>query len=130
MRKNRLTPKQKVFISEYVHLKNATRAAIAAGYSPKTARSSGSRLLTNVDISTAIEILLAEQLHKADVTSDSVLQELKRVAFADVSEQVYGGKLRAIELLGKSLGLFGEKEKTERPQMSASMLLDPKVYRF
>lgn len=34
---------------------NATRAAIAAGYSERTAKQIGSRLLTNVDISSQIE---------------------------------------------------------------------------
>ncbi|WP_422139941.1 terminase small subunit [Endozoicomonas sp. ALC020] len=42
------------FLAEYLIDQNATRAAIAAGYSPKTARSQGSRLLTNADIQIAL----------------------------------------------------------------------------
>ena len=45
-----LTNKQKAFIAEYLIDFNATQAAIRAGYSEKTARSQGQRLLTNVDI--------------------------------------------------------------------------------
>jgi phage terminase small subunit len=38
------------FVSEYLIDGNATRAAKACGYSRKTAKQQGSRLLTNVDV--------------------------------------------------------------------------------
>ena len=40
---------------------NATQAAIRAGYSKKTAKSQGQRLLTNVDIQGYLKKLLEEQ---------------------------------------------------------------------
>ena len=46
----KLTEKQKKFVDEYLIDLNATQAAMRAGYSEKTARSIGQRLLTNVDI--------------------------------------------------------------------------------
>lgn len=46
----KLTIKQKRFADEYIISGNATEAAILAGYSERTARSQGQRLLTNVDI--------------------------------------------------------------------------------
>lgn len=49
-----LTPKNQIFISEYLIDLNATQAAIRCGYSEKTARSPGQRLLTNVDVRRAI----------------------------------------------------------------------------
>ncbi|WP_422462582.1 MULTISPECIES: terminase small subunit [unclassified Endozoicomonas] len=49
-----INDKQRRFVDEYLIDQNATRAAIAAGYSPQTARVQGSRLLTNADISTEI----------------------------------------------------------------------------
>jgi len=42
--------RKEIFCLEYIIDFNATRAAIASGYSKKTARSQGNRLLTNVDI--------------------------------------------------------------------------------
>lgn len=103
MPKKEITMKQRLFVIEYLQCRNATKAAVKAGYSPKTARSAGSRLLTNVDISIAIEKGVREQLERADITSDHIMMALKRVAFSD-----YGvvGRLRALELLGKSLGIF------------------------
>lgn len=49
-----LNPRQLRFVQLYVRLGNATKAAEEAGYSAKTARSQGNRLLTNVDIAAAI----------------------------------------------------------------------------
>jgi phage terminase small subunit len=45
-----LNPKQLVFIQEYLRCGNGTQAAIAAGYSEKTAHVQGSRMLTNVKV--------------------------------------------------------------------------------
>jgi hypothetical protein len=42
--------RQRRFVNEYLVKLNAAKAAIRAGYSPKTAKSQGSRLLTNVDV--------------------------------------------------------------------------------
>ena len=51
----KMTAKQMRFCDEYLVDLNATQAAIRAGYSEKTARSQGQRLLTNVDIQKEIE---------------------------------------------------------------------------
>lgn len=45
-----LSPKRAAFVREYVIDWNATAAALRAGYSARTARSQGQRLLTGVDI--------------------------------------------------------------------------------
>ncbi|MBF0300149.1 MAG: terminase small subunit [Oligoflexia bacterium] len=45
-----LSQKQKTFIESYLISGNATRSAIEAGYSAKSAYKTGSRLLKNVQI--------------------------------------------------------------------------------
>ena len=50
-----MNDKQKHFADEYIISRNATQSAIKAGYSDKTARSIGQRLLTKVDISEYIK---------------------------------------------------------------------------
>ena len=50
-----LTIKQQRFVEEYVIDFNASRAAISAGYSEKTARSISSELLTKPDIRSAVK---------------------------------------------------------------------------
>ena len=45
-----LTPKQTLFVAEYLVDQNATQAAIRAGYSEKTANPAGARLLAHVTV--------------------------------------------------------------------------------
>ena len=52
-----VTNKQRAFALEYMVDMNATQAAIRAGYSPKTAKQQGHRLLTNVDFSSILETI-------------------------------------------------------------------------
>lgn len=71
------------FIKEYLLDHNATRAAIAAGYSEKTAKQQGSRLLTDADIRSQIEKQNSQINAKLDVTVERVTLELARLAFYD-----------------------------------------------
>ena len=75
--------KYQIFIREYLVDRNATRAAIAAGYKQKTARQAGYRLLTNVDIQAEIAKRAEKVLAKLDVTAEKVLRGLAELAFFD-----------------------------------------------
>lgn len=61
-----ISDKQQVFIEEYLTCWNATQAAIKAGYSERSARQIGSRLLTDDDIAEAIKTRMAEKAMSAD----------------------------------------------------------------
>jgi phage terminase small subunit len=62
-----LSNKQRAFVEAYLaNGFNATKAAITAGYSEKTAYSQGSRLLRNVEVSAAIEARMKELSMSAD----------------------------------------------------------------
>ncbi|WP_216319755.1 terminase small subunit [Deinococcus aestuarii] len=50
-----LSPKQQHFLREYLATGNATRAARAAGYSPKNERTTGWRLLHHPEVRKAVE---------------------------------------------------------------------------
>lgn len=78
-----LSPKQERFVAEYLVDLNATQSAIRAGYSERTARSQGQRLLTNVDIQKAIQEARIRQQQRTAITADRVLQEYARIAFFD-----------------------------------------------
>ncbi len=79
-----LSPKQLCFCNEYLVDFNATQAAIRAGYSRKTARSQGQRLLTNVDIQKKIQELIQQQTVRTQIDADKVIKEAGRVALADI----------------------------------------------
>jgi phage terminase small subunit len=65
-----LTSKQEAFVREYAIDKNATQAAIRAGYSEKTAQEQGSRLLSNVMVVKAIEDTQGAHAERCNVTID------------------------------------------------------------
>lgn len=79
-----LNPKQRRFVEEYLVDLNATQAAIRAGYSRKTARAQGSRLLTNAVIESAIQAGREALSRSTNITAERVLQELARIGFADI----------------------------------------------
>lgn len=58
--------KRQAFVEHYLRCFNAAEAARLAGYSERTARQQGSRLLTKVDIQAAIEARLNELKMQAD----------------------------------------------------------------
>lgn len=84
----KLTAKAERFVEEYPIDLNATQAAIRAGYSKKTARSQGQRLLTNVDIVAAIQKALEKRSERTEITQDRVLQEYAKLAFANLDDFV------------------------------------------
>jgi phage terminase small subunit len=71
------------FIKEYLIDQNATRAAIAAGYSEKGARVKGSRLLTDANIRSQIEEANAKLNNKLELTAERVKLEIARLAYYD-----------------------------------------------
>jgi phage terminase small subunit len=78
-----LTPKQAAFVREYLVDKNATQAAIRAGYSVKTAASIGEENLRKPEIRTAIDVGLTDLATRVGITAEMVLRERKRIAFFD-----------------------------------------------
>lgn len=84
-----LTARQQLFIVEFLKDRNATAAAQRAGYSPKTARVQGPRLLLNVAIAAAVQQATGAQLQRVEIDADDILRELAKVAFLD-PRRAYG----------------------------------------
>jgi phage terminase small subunit len=105
-----LTAQQKRFVAEYLIDLNATQAAIRAGYSQKTAKSQGNRLLTNVDVAAAIQEAQAKRSNRTEITQDRVLLELARIGFADIRNAVSWGRspvdTQAEEAEPNGLGIY------------------------
>ncbi|MGO0308729.1 terminase small subunit [Endozoicomonas acroporae] len=75
-----MNDKQRRFVDEYLIDQNATRAAIAAGYSPKTARAQGCRLLTNADIATEIRVSQGKLSRELNITARDKRAKLWEIA--------------------------------------------------
>lgn len=81
-----LTPKYQVLADAVLAGKSAIDAAIIAGYSPQSARTTGRRVLQN----TAVQSYIASKQQiisaKTDDLSDRVRQELEAMAFANIED--------------------------------------------
>jgi phage terminase small subunit len=82
----KLTPKQARFVQEYLIDLNAAQAAIRAGYSAKTARVIGHENLTKPDIAAAIKKAMAERAERTELTADWVVDELRKIAGANMAD--------------------------------------------
>lgn len=78
-----LTPKQKMFIDEYLIDLNATQAAIRAGYSPNNADKIGSELLGKTRVSDAIKVAMAARSKRTGINQDRILMELAKIALVN-----------------------------------------------
>lgn len=119
----RLTNKQQAFCDAYVGEArfNATKAALMAGYSKRSAHTSGWELLQKPEIAARVK----QSLEARAMSSDAVLSELADIASADWREFLIfktnpktgetlevkmdlSAKVRSLELLAKAHGLLKE----------------------
>lgn len=77
-----LNPKQERFVKEYLVDLNATQAARRAGYSARTAKQQGARLLTHVDVAAAVERGKKKDAEAATMSRERALELLTQVAEA------------------------------------------------
>ena len=119
-----MTEKQRRFADEYLIDLNATRAYRAAYPSVKrdeTAATAGGRLLKSVEVSQYIRERMQERQQRTNISQDRVLADLAVIAFEKEREIVsVRERLRALELLGKHLGLFDpHKDELDREEQEA-----------
>jgi phage terminase small subunit len=79
-----VTPKQRLFITEYLIDLNATKAAERAGYRPGYARHASYDLLRKPAIAAAVAEGMAARARRTEIDADRVLRELAKLAFADM----------------------------------------------
>lgn len=95
-----LNPKQARFRDEYLKDLNGKQAAIRSGYSPKTAESQASRLLRNAKVAAAIAAGQAKTAEKLAITKEMIVDELRKIAFADLRKAVAWGPAQVKRLDG------------------------------
>lgn len=81
-------PSHEIFAREWLTHFNATKAAIAAGYSRKAATNLGYKALKLPAVQSIIERELKRRFQNYEVTQDQIIKELVKIAFSDVSEFV------------------------------------------
>jgi phage terminase small subunit len=108
-----LTARQRAFAEAYARSGVAERAALEAGYEKKTARQQGSRLLTNRNVKNYLEALAAATKRDTIATLAELRELWTNIARGDADGANWKDRLKASELLGKSIGAFVERLEVE-----------------
>lgn len=90
-----LNVRQQRFAESYVQTGNATKSAIKAGYSEKTAATNSTKLLNNTKVSDYIEALREEMMDEAILSGKEVLLRLSQIAMAQTTEKDFVTAKRA-----------------------------------
>lgn len=104
-----LTAKQERFVAEYLIDLNATKAAIRAGYSAKTASRIGPELLGKTWVADAVSRGAQKRIQKAEVTAQDVIEGLHKEATREDDSASHGARVSAWGLLGKYHKLFTDR---------------------
>ena len=96
------------FVDEYLVDLNSTRAARAAGYLRGNA---GRDLLRRPHVRAAVERRMRERRERLKLSQDYVIERLIKEAECDAAEGNATARVRALELLGKHLGMFWDRQE-------------------
>lgn len=110
-----LTDKQKRFVEAYLLDPNGKKAAIAAGYSAKTAEVAASRLLRHVEVAAEINRRREVIQIKAGVTPEMVVSELAKLGFSDIRQVI---AWRTVE---QQVAFDAEGEPVELPDVEITI---------
>lgn len=83
---SKLPPRQLSFVQHYLINHNATKSAIAAGYSRRSAAVQASKLLRKAKIKNLLEKSAQKVAAKLDISAENVLRELSLIAFANLGD--------------------------------------------
>lgn len=86
-----LTEKQRLFCVYYIKSFNATKSAIKAGYSRKTAEQIGYQLLQKASVKSEIQKLKQNKLNRVMLSEDDIFQKYIDIAFADITDYLQFG---------------------------------------
>lgn len=82
-----LNEREKIFCREYVKQGNGQQSAIKAGYAPKNARITASKLLTRANVRAEISRLSEKREKKAIMDANEVMELYSAIARGEVKDQ-------------------------------------------
>lgn len=149
---DKLNDRQRQFVAEYLKDRNATQAAIRAGYSEKSAEEQGCRLLKDSQVAAAVAERTGKALNVIDADVTRIVTELAAIGFSDLTSVMIdtdqGPKLKplsqwppeirrcisSIETSRKHIGIKtvkgdepGEESLVEEAEIITKIKLWPKV---
>ena len=105
----KLNARQQYFVEQYVLTGNATKSAIAAGYSQRSASSIGERLLRKDELAAAVAASQSDLLERVMVDQDMVIAGLLKEATREGDGASHSARVNAWMQLGKHLQMFTDK---------------------
>lgn len=105
----KLTQKMTVFVDEYMASGVVKKAVLAAGYKTRNPTLIGTRLLNHPLVAAEIKRRRDIRSEKLEITADYLLNKLVNIIEADGTKNQ--DLLRAIELAGKSIALWKERQE-------------------
>lgn len=125
----KLTDKQRRFVEAYCsNGHNATQAAIASGYSEKTARQVGSENLAKPDIQDAIQEFMSKATKKALITTERLVERLVEESEYMGEGASHSARIAALKTLTDYTGGFDKnKQSVDHTSSDGSMSQKPTV---
>jgi phage terminase small subunit len=112
-----LTDKEKMFCQEYIIDLDATQAAIRAGYSEDSAKTTAYHVKQRPEVEAYINELIEKRMWRLRITADDVLIELSKIAFAEPVDFNPQNNPQPSE---GSLVVDGQREKVDTGQDSGN----------
>ena len=118
---DKLSPRQQRFVDEYLVDLNGQQAAIRAGYAPRSAVVTASRLLTRAKVREAIELGRRKLQERTEITAEWVIREIaaNHQRALDLERPDISASNKALDMLGRVVGVF-EKDNQQRNPVSES----------
>lgn len=112
------------FIREYTRHKDAVRAAVAAGYSPRLAEQRAAQLLDDPQVRDRLERSLSHDTNDHQLTRKAVLNGLLREAGDHSGNSSPANRLKAWELVCKLMGFFNDTKDGSLPTVVYDIRID------
>lgn len=118
-----LNPRQQAFVDAYCQCPNITQAAIKAGYAARSAKSTGSALMTNPNVQKAIATRMRELQDKSIADTKEILAYMTSVMRGEQTDMVVMniGKGNGITAAEKVNTKVAEKERLKAAEMLAKV---------
>lgn len=115
---SKLTSKMQNFVDEYFVDFNGAAAVRRAGYKSSNPNKLAGKLLNHPLVAEAVAEKKKERQEKTELSAEYVIQKL--ISIADKREEDNpNASLRALELLGKHLGLYKDRQEISGPDGEA-----------
>lgn len=125
---SKLSPKMSIFVDEYMVDFNATKAVTRAGYKTKYPEKMATELMRHPLVRKEVDERLAQKRERTEFNADYVITKLINIV-ENTEQGNPNAALRGLELLGKHLGLYKDKQEISGPDGGAIELEKKEIER-